>query len=70
MDGRSLRLQADQELLYRAFFNILINAIQSMSDGGTIEVDVLEDKDHLLTKIEDSGNGISPDNLKKIFNPF
>jgi two-component system sensor histidine kinase HydH len=70
LDGRSLRLQADQDLLYRAFFNILINAIQSMSDGGAIQVDVAEDKDHLLTKIEDSGNGISPDNLKKIFNPF
>jgi signal transduction histidine kinase len=70
LDGRSLRLQADQDLLYRAFFNILINAIQSMSDGGTLQVDVAEDRDSLLTKIEDSGHGISPDNLKKIFNPF
>jgi two-component system sensor histidine kinase HydH len=70
LNGRSLRLQADQDLLYRAFLNILINAIQSMSDGGAIRVHVVEDKDHLLTKIEDSGTGISPDNLKQIFNPF
>jgi signal transduction histidine kinase len=70
LNGRLLGLQADQDLLYRAFFNILINAIQSMGDGGTIRVDVFEDKNQLLTKIEDSGAGISPDNLKKIFNPF
>jgi hypothetical protein len=35
LNGRSFRLRADHDLLYRAFLNILINAIQSMQDGGT-----------------------------------
>jgi two-component system sensor histidine kinase HydH len=70
LDGRSMRLQADHDLLYRAFFNIFINAIQSMNDGGTIRINLEERRDHLLAEIEDSGFGISPENLKKIFNPF
>jgi len=41
-----------------------------MNDGGTIRINLEERRDHLLAEIEDSGFGISPENLKKIFNPF
>jgi len=70
LDGRSLKLQADQDLLYRAFLNIFLNAIQSVDDGGSINVTAEEDKDHYLVRIADTGCGISRKNLKKIFNPF
>ena len=70
LDGRSLALEADQGLLYRAFLNVLINAVQSMKDGGTIRVRVEEEKDRYLIEIQDTGCGISTENLKKLFNPF
>jgi signal transduction histidine kinase len=70
LNGRSFKLQADQELLYRAFLNIFINAMQSMNDGGDISVRVEEEKTHYLIEIEDTGCGISQENVKKIFNPF
>ena len=70
LNGRSFRLRADHDLLYRAFLNILINAIQSMQDGGTIDIKVEEARDTFQIEIEDTGCGISEENADKIFNPF
>ena len=39
-------------------------------DGGTIKIDVEEEKDRYLVGIADTGTGISEQNLNKIFNPF
>jgi signal transduction histidine kinase len=70
LNGRSFRLRADHDLLYRAFLNILINAIHSMQDGGTIDIKVAEGRDAYRVEIEDTGCGISKENADKIFNPF
>ena len=70
LDGRSFKLQADQDLLYRALLNIFVNSIQSMEDGGTITIRVDEEKDNYRIEIEDTGYGISRENVIKIFNPF
>jgi signal transduction histidine kinase len=70
LNGRSFKLRADLDLLYRAFLNILINAIQSMQDGGTIDIKVEEARDTYQIEIEDTGCGISDENVDKIFNPF
>lgn len=70
LDGRSLSLEADQALLYRAFLNIFINAMQSMKEGGMIRVGVEEEKGNYIVEIRDTGCGIAPENLKKLFNPF
>jgi signal transduction histidine kinase len=70
LNGRSFRLRADHDLLYRAFLNILINAIHSLQDGGTIDIKVEEDRDAYRVEIEDTGCGISKENVDKIFNPF
>jgi signal transduction histidine kinase len=64
---------ADPDLLYRAFLNIFINAIQAMQDGGTlsVEIDQQEKRRNGLTiKITDTGEGISEEHMKKVFNPF
>jgi len=70
LDGMPLTLMADHGQLYRAFLNIFINASQSMDNGGSIKVHAREDKDRLYVEIEDTGCGISQENLKRIFNPF
>jgi len=70
LDARSLTLLADQGLLYRAFLNIFINCIQSITNGGKISVSVLDERTHYRLEIEDNGCGISKERLKKIFNPF
>jgi two-component system sensor histidine kinase HydH len=70
LNGRSFKLRADHDLLYRAFLNILINAIHSMQDGGTIDIKVEETRDTYRIEIKDTGCGISTENVDKIFNPF
>ena len=70
LDGMPLTLMADHGQIYRAFLNIFINASQSMDNGGSIKVHAREDKDRLYVEIEDTGCGISQENLKRIFNPF
>lgn len=70
LDNRSFRVVADKELLYRALLNIFINAMQSMGNAGSINVDVKEVKGSYHIAIEDTGSGIMPENMIKIFNPF
>jgi signal transduction histidine kinase len=70
LNGRSFRLKADPQLLYRTFLNIFVNAIQAMKEGGTITVDVETGKNFYTVDVEDTGCGISQENVSKIFNPF
>lgn len=63
-------IPADQDLLYRAFLNILLNAIQAMADGGTIEVKVGYDSRSVEIEIKDTGAGLSREEQAKAFQPF
>ena len=66
-------VHADGDLLYRAFLNIFVNAMEALDDGGTIQV-VTRYKDtqenSLEVVISDTGAGISQETLAKIFDPF
>ena len=71
--GDSLpELEVDGDQLQQVFFNMFINAGQAMPDGGllTIVTRMAKDGDALEIIIEDSGSGISQENLEKIFDPF
>jgi two-component system sensor histidine kinase HydH len=70
LNGRSLRLYADQELLYRAFLNILINAMESMEDGGGIAVRLEKERELYSIEFEDTGCGISEENANRVWEPF
>jgi signal transduction histidine kinase len=70
LSGRPYTIEADPGLLYQAFLNIFINAIQAMEDGGNITINIEEDKDNYRVEIQDTGIGIRDENLKKIFSPF
>jgi two-component system, NtrC family, sensor histidine kinase HydH len=65
-------IMVDPDLLYRAFLNILINAIQAMPKGGELTVSTAAGPRGKGMRIEfqDSGEGITAENVKKIFNPF
>jgi two-component system, NtrC family, sensor histidine kinase HydH len=70
LTANSFPIEADPDQLYRAFLNIFINAIQSIKDGGKLSVKVKEEKGLYRVKILDTGVGISPEHLGKVFNPF
>ncbi len=66
----SLEVDADQ--LQQVFFNMFINAGQAMPNGGTLTIatDFIEKEQAIEIVIEDTGAGISQENLDKIFDPF
>jgi len=70
LNSGAFSIEADPGLLYRAFLNIFINAIQSMKDGGNVSIKIIEENENYEVEIQDTGIGISAENLKKIFNPF
>ena len=70
LNNRHYTIEADPALLYRALLNIFINAIQSMKNGGSITIKIEEEKENYKVEVQDTGTGISKENLKKIFNPF
>ena len=64
---------ADGDLLYRAFLNIFVNAMEALDDGGTIRVITRyrdPQNDTLEVIITDTGSGISGSDIGKIFDPF
>jgi len=60
----------DPVLIYQALVNILANAFQFSSPGGTIDVRGARDRDTFTLTITDRGAGIPPENLEHIFRPF
>jgi len=59
---------ADEELLRQAFLNILQNAGQAMPGGGTVTLRTARDgRDHARAEIADTGAGIAPEDLDKVF---
>lgn len=50
--------------------NIIINAIQAVGDSGEIKISVEDAHDAVLIKIADSGPGIPPKHMSKIFEPL
>lgn len=62
----------DENQLKQAFFNIIKNSMQAMSTGGVIAIEchVNEEKDTLSLVMSDTGNGISADDITKVFDPY
>ena len=64
----------DIKQIQQVFFNIIINAIQAMPEGGllTLTTDLRKrgGSDFVLVAICDTGKGITPKTLEKIFTPF
>ncbi|WP_100181968.1 sensor histidine kinase [Candidatus Nitrosotenuis aquarius] len=64
------QIMCDIDKLEIVFVNLISNAIEAMDKSGTITINASETKDHVIIEVEDSGPGISEDNLEKIFEPL
>lgn len=69
-EEKNIYVKGNELLLYRAFYNIIENAIIYGEDKGYIKIEVDNKKNDTIFMIKDNGVGI-PDDLKKdIFEPF
>lgn len=63
-------LQGHHGQLVQVFLNLLLNAIHAVSPRGNISVSAVRSGDLAKVRVADTGCGISPENLSKIFDPF
>lgn len=65
-------IKGDHSHLVQVFVNLIINAVQSMSEGKslTLRTYTLKNQDKVFIEIEDQGKGISPKHVNDIFKPF
>jgi signal transduction histidine kinase len=64
------RLPMNPQRLSRVFYNLISNAVDAMREGGEIRLRFSETDKDLLTEIEDTGPGISPEIADRLFEPF
>ena len=55
--------------LNQVFMNLFINAAQAIEKDGVVRIKTLSDGTYAYVKITDTGKGIPPENLSKIFDP-
>ncbi len=70
IEPRDLTIQADPEQMERVFINLFENAVDAMSGSGDLGVRVRRKGDSVETEISDTGRGMPPDKVEKIFEPF
>ncbi len=63
-------LQADPDMLMRVFSNLCGNAIRHTPAGGTVTVEAVPQGDRLAIAVTDTGEGIPPEALSRVFERF
>jgi PAS domain S-box-containing protein len=64
-------VEADQDQVQQLLLNLVLNALDAMPQGGTIEVDLRATRDdHIEVHVRDTGPGIAPHILPRVFETF
>ena len=63
-------LHADRDRIKQVLLNLVLNAIQAMPSGGTVEIGAAAAGGTLTVTVADTGSGIAPDLLPKVFEPY
>jgi signal transduction histidine kinase len=70
-DDKNCLLLIDPLKMEQVFWNLILNAVQSIKNEGEIKASIKNNSaDHLICIISDSGSGMSEEVQKKIFQPF
>jgi PAS domain S-box-containing protein len=65
-----LPTRIDADLVKQAVLNIVINGVQAMPEGGTLELSLRREGENALLTIQDQGQGIPEDIRDKVFNLY
>lgn len=67
-----LYILADYNRLSQVFINLIKNSIEALEgiDDAKITVSIIENKSNIIIKVKDNGSGISPENIRRMNEPF
>jgi signal transduction histidine kinase len=73
-DPDTPQASADPRTLERVIVNLISNALEAMTEGGTLSINISRvmdvHDDAIELKVADTGPGIPPDKIDRIFDPF
>ncbi len=68
--GTQLTIEADEQLLRQALFNLVLNAVQAVPSGGEIRISAARAGADATIEVSDNGPGVPPDRRSEIFKPY
>jgi len=63
-------IDADADLLHRAFQNLVLNALDAMPAGGTLTLRTSDREDSVRIEVADTGKGLTPEECSRLFTPY
>jgi len=63
-------IDADADLLHRAFQNLVLNALDAMPAGGTLTMRTSEHEGSIRIEVADTGKGLTPEECSRLFTPY
>ncbi|MFZ4597080.1 MAG: two-component system sensor histidine kinase NtrB [Terrimicrobiaceae bacterium] len=63
-------LELDRDQIKQAFYNVVRNSFQAMKTGGILRIRTGADETHVNVSFSDTGGGIPPENISRIFEPY
>ncbi|HEY9898084.1 MAG TPA: ATP-binding protein [Pantanalinema sp.] len=68
--GAPLWVRGDEDRLRQVLINLADNAVRATRDGGDVRIEVRREHDSALVVVADTGGGIPPERLERIFDRF
>ncbi len=69
--GDQVAIEADEQMLRQVLFNLVLNAIQALGEGGVIEIITQrQNPSEAVLEIRDNGPGVPPERRTEIFKPY
>jgi two-component system OmpR family sensor kinase len=69
-EGEPVRVHADPDLMDRVVWNLVGNAVKFTPSGGRVEVSLRSEPEQVILEVADSGPGVSPESLPRVFDRF
>ncbi|MCX6935695.1 MAG: ATP-binding protein, partial [Verrucomicrobia bacterium] len=68
--SRTARIRGDRSQLEQAVLNLVLNALEAMSQGGDLKLGVVARADEVVLIVQDTGRGMEKEVSARLFEPF
>ena len=68
--GDSSKVKGNPVLIREAFSNLFSNSMEALDEGGLITIDASQENGEVVVHISDTGQGIPPERMDRLFEPF